>query len=384
MGYTGILGVDYFKIDSCISALGRAIDGIEKQSKSLSVTKSYAHRAYDAVRAAQNEDNRIVIRIQALKRNLKSFKEEVETFDQAFANAWSTMAMNEIEDSNESLTATVESFLRYVGLDKKNALRTHLAYVADGDCTAVGGNQAWFNNQVYVDGGCGVVASSNILAYYALLDPALADAFGVNKASLSTKEGYLAFMEHVGQTVVPYDTTKLQKIFSGLSNSFGVWPVSRMADKTVDFAKQNGVTLTYQSLTTADVSMEDILTSAGIFGAPLSAAWHLSKKRSIGYDEGIAFIQAGLQKDCPVALLTAFEEVEMKGIETFNGAVKDKSMTQHWVTITAAEYNTVTMDYDLTISSWGEQFTISYNQLYNSWKSVKALDSGLVYFEVEK
>ena len=110
----------------------------------------------------------------------------------------------------------------------------------------------------------------------------------------------------------------------------------------------------------------------------IPAGLAVSRPEIISYTEGIQFIQEGLSKNAPVALLNTFNVTEM------SNSTESKDSTMHWVTITQIEYNQVNQDFVLTVSSWGNKYTMSYNELYESWISVTAIESGMVYFELEE
>ena len=257
----------------------------------------------------------------------------------------------------------------------KTELRNPFPVVVDNNGNpAYGGNQTWFQHDIQKEGGCGPVAATNILAHMALSDPAIAAAFGLDPdpTVFLTQNAYKDFMDNVYQTVRPYEIEEIiDRLRERFPNSFryienktkvpttiGLWPISPMAEKTVEFAAQHGVILDYTTLTNGDIRNGSY------------------KFESIGYSQGMIFIQNAIYNDQPVALLNTFNKTEM--INTVTQSSIDTQL--HWVTITGYEKNE--NDMILTISSWGNEYTMSYKALYESWRSPLAAGSGLICFEV--
>ena len=203
----------------------------------------------------------------------------------------------------------------------------------------------------------------------ALYDPSIAEALGLDPATLLTKEGFAAFMERVYQVVTPLEIEgainaldHVNKIpfvnldTSKLPTSLGLWPVGIMAAKTVEFASQNGADIKPVSVTNGDIRGGKIVLDR------------------IGYDQGKSFIMNAIANGYPVALLNTFNPTPITNV---SGSSTTETK-QHWVTITGSELTG--NDMILTISSWGGEYTMSYNDLYDSWQDLSAIGSGMVYF----
>ncbi|MDR2547407.1 MAG: hypothetical protein LBC96_07890 [Lachnospiraceae bacterium] len=247
--------------------------------------------------------------------------------------------------------------------------------------TFFGGWQNWWSDDypIRADGGCGPVAAANILAYMALNNPAIAEALGVDPEVLLTKSGFIDFMNLVYKTVTPLEKEEYATLFGILSSviekvepvvnsykdlpidlpddlseeqdTFGFWPVQLFKKKVVDFANTNNLSLTPTMLS--------------------------NTISTIKYDEGLTYIYNAIDKDCPIALLNLLNVTKMTRVD--NGRISNTQT--HWVTITS--YENVKDDTILTVSSWGAEWLISYNDLYESWQSPYAIGSGMVYFEVK-
>jgi len=355
----GTVGVDYSGIARCLSAVKSTINSAEFDQSILQAAKLDAHGASGDVDTAITEVKGSITRLEDSHDLVTGFAEDVKQMDEDFAERFAEVGNN--HNLTGSYSGTFSRLLKNIGFQSAVSLQNSFPMI---DGTKFGGNQWWFSTKMGRVGGCGTTSATNILAYMALNNPDIAAALGLDTSKLLIEAEYTAFMEQVYQCVTPM-------VIPGINFTIGIWPPSELGDATVKFASQNGVNLSYQSLTVSDITVGDALRN-GILSTLLT-----DTPTSIGYSEGIRFIQEGLSKDCPIALLNTFNPVAM----TNNN--RNQSTQQHWVTITDMKYDYTQSDYILTVSSWGERYEISYNELYESWQSPIAIDSGMLYFEYE-
>lgn len=114
-------------------------------------------------------------------------------------------------------------------------------------------------------------------------------------------------------------------------------------------------------------------------GYNLKANW--SNKRPT-FKNAVNYIREGLIKDCPVALVNMFNNVNMQWIEPISGNKTTQSIDRHWVTITGMIENLETGEVTLEVSSWGGKGTFSFNDLHNNMDWNEAIfPIGIIYFE---
>jgi len=247
--------------------------------------------------------------------------------------------------------------------DIKGRLLNEFPKITDkGGKVFFGGNQSWFLDKIQRTGGCGPTAAANILAYLALYDPAMAQALGVDPDELRTQKGFLDFMDRVYQTVTPFEIKKTANRMKGLIPDFpdtiGLWPVSVFSDKVIQFADKNGISLTANKLTNLDIRNGRLVLN------------------TIGRSAGLKFIENAIDKNLPIALHITFNKIKMTRVPDDH----PYNIDRHWATITG--YEKTAGDTILTVSSWGQEWTISYAGLSQSWRSpILAAGSGMVYFE---
>lgn len=215
--------------------------------------------------------------------------------------------------------------------------------ITDGNTKYYGGNQDWFDwldtekNDNARLGGCGTVASANIVAYLAKHNSTYANLY---KYSDYKKSNFLLHMKEMYEFVTPRHIGK---------KTLGVWPVSVLADGIERFASNKGVELNA-----------------------------VRKYDSFTRDNIIEYIKEGLEKDSPVAMLIGAGGSSNVTITYPNGR-KDTgtSFVLHWVTITELEINEINNKAKVKVSSWGGWGEVDLDEyIQNEW-----LYQGLQYFE---
>ena len=220
-----------------------------------------------------------------------------------------------------------------------------------------GGNQRWFENEINLpditqanrdrmaDTGCGSVAATNIIYYYALTNRLFGN---IVKGSLPP-----SMEEFINYAATMY-TTYTKQTIPGL----GIWFIDTIANGVVTFARRESIELRPHILTNARRNLN-------------------SKEPIISYDDAVTFLKQGLNGDNPVVLLVTYNDYI---------AEYEASMSQtHFVTITAMteivekeitfDQNGVQTsvkdlgikDYELTTSDYGRRKTIS--SLKQMWEA---------------
>lgn len=215
--------------------------------------------------------------------------------------------------------------------------------ITDGNTKYYGGNQDWFDwldtekNDNARFGGCGTVASANIVAYLAKHNSTYANLY---RYSDYKKSNFLLHMKEMYDFVTPRHIGK---------KTLGVWPVSVLADGIERFASNKGVELNA-----------------------------VNKFDSFTRDNIIEYIKEGLEKDSPVAMLIGAGGSDNVTITYPNGRKdQDNSFVLHWVTITELEINEINNKAKVKVSSWGGWGEVDLDEyIQNEW-----LYQGLQYFE---
>ncbi|MFW6678933.1 N-acetylmuramoyl-L-alanine amidase family protein [Lacrimispora sp. AGF001] len=215
--------------------------------------------------------------------------------------------------------------------------------ITDGSTKFYGGDQSWFdwlddekrNNAKY--GGCGTVASANIVAYLAKHKSSYADLY---KYPDYKKTNFLLHMKEMYEYVTPHHIGE---------KTFGVWPVSVLVDGIERFASDKGVELNA-------VKKYDYFTRENI----------------------IDYIKEGLEKDSPVAMLIGAGGSRNVTITYPNDDEADgNSFKLHWVTITELELDETNDKAKVKVSSWGGWGEVDLDEyIQGEW-----LYQGLRYFE---
>ena len=227
---------------------------------------------------------------------------------------------------------------------------------------AYGGNQRWFRSPRMQDTGCGPIAATNIIFYYAQTGRLLGTLVGRPPHSYDEDfTGYATKMysEYTPQTIqIPftrdgYDTPV----------SFGIWFMNTLVNGVVNFARRDGVTLSRHTINNSGLTR---------------------------YDRAVDFIKAGLQDDNPVALLVTYNDYIASGAA--------EMVQAHFVTITAmteirgieiwldSDGNEIkrtdlgVVDYELRTSDWGQRrFIPSLKQMWNSTSLIVAAAQSLKF-----
>lgn len=215
-----------------------------------------------------------------------------------------------------------------------------------------GGDQAWYRTDHGIEGGCGPVAASNILAYYAATREPLGSLYLGNHEQF-TKNEFLSHMEEVSHYLRPI---KIPRPIVGLKVkgfkvpiTLGVPTLTQFAQGVVAFASAKGVTLKPHKC-----------------------------NRSINPKRAVDFIKHALSQDAPVALLNYMNPaIQSVPFTNAKGTCSHQSLEMHWVTITALHEDPTTHQTTIEVSTWGGKASVNLKALVGAYGF-----GGLVYFDV--
>lgn len=116
---------------------------------------------------------------------------------------------------------------------------------------------------------------------------------------------------------------------------------------------------------------------------------HIKLCRNIDYTNALKFIRKGLKESGSVMLMTTHNHhnlFQYKSDYRVAGPFEERKcgMTGHAVTITGIRKNETTGRLELVISTWGMASVIEYNSIYQSWQTVKAYKSAMLYVNLPK
>lgn len=211
--------------------------------------------------------------------------------------------------------------------------------IIDGKNAYYGGDQAWYGwpnddekTNIAINGGCGTVASANLVAYLASHYEKYKKLYSYSDFS---KENYKKHMEDMFEYVTP-------KHINGLS--LGVWPISVVVDGVEKFASDRGVELKAK-LSHKIFNLENITK----------------------------YIKEGLENDSPVAMLIGTNVLNNVTITNFDGSSWTQDMSLHWVTITELKIKNKTTK--VKVSTWGGWAELDLAEYLEEW-----IYEGIIYF----
>ncbi len=203
--------------------------------------------------------------------------------------------------------------------------------ISDGNSSYFGGTQSWFEKKFFANGGCGVVAAANLLAYLALSEEKYKALYP--KKTLE-KSDFTEFMCEIGKFV---------RIRSFFGKPLGVWGKGRFEKGVLSYAKSRGVSL-----------------------SAIPFCGRMNFKNAADY------IKNALSENLPVAMLIGLNK-RLKSVkyEYPNGNARFHSFERHWVTITelSEEDGRIT----LRVSSWGASAYIDLKDFVDGEKLYSAL-----------
>lgn len=202
--------------------------------------------------------------------------------------------------------------------------------ITDENSAFFGGAQGWFADKFSQNGGCGVVAAANILAYLALSDEKYSALY---PQKTFTKRDFTSFMSEICEYV------KIRRFFG---KPLGVWGKRRFERGVLRYAKSRGIEL-----------------SAVSFTRKTSAA---------------EYIKSALRENRPVAMLIGLNgRLKKVRCEYPSGGAFFGSFERHWVTITELIKDGEKIT--LKASSWGASAYINLNDFLEGEKIYRALTS---------
>jgi hypothetical protein len=197
--------------------------------------------------------------------------------------------------------------------------------------TFYGGNQSWFSTNVGRSSGCGTVAAANITAYLARKHSILRALYSYDIDNITIDD----FTNHM-YDVFPYVSPLKIPFFDKPAG--GIPFLSWCSNGIVSYAQSKGI--------------------------KLNAHW---SDDSPTFENAVKYIRAGLDKDCPVALINWWNP-KLKNVQWTNpdtGVIRRLNFQFHWVTITALTGGSPTDEVYIDVSSWGSKVTLNFNHIWN-------------------
>lgn len=210
----------------------------------------------------------------------------------------------------------------------------------DGDTRYYGGDQEWYKEKLAQNGACGTVAAANITAYMASRDEKYKKLYGYDDFS---KVNFVSHMNEMYEFLKPFHIP-----FTEIP--LGIWPMSRFEKAVEKFAKAKGVSFN------------------GVYDSS-----RFTKENAIRY------IENGLKKDAPVAMLIGFND-KLNDIEVMqpNGEIwVQSSFETHWVVITELRTDDIAGKSIAKVSTWGGYSYLDLDAYLEEGKVYQCL----LYFE---
>ncbi|MEF9839700.1 MAG: hypothetical protein RR275_03155 [Lachnospiraceae bacterium] len=227
-----------------------------------------------------------------------------------------------------------------------------------------GGNQAWLSRNTAALAGCGPISAANILVAYADVNPDYANQLGIffYDDDIISQTDYVMLVNDIYHTLKPHELPILSQIY--------------------DFVDRNNKFFLHFT-PYINLSMRRYIKGVLRYGLSQNIFLQFRGLSTLfcGYTRGITFIKLALTNGYPVTLLTTFNTHDITVFEhphLYDGRVT--KIKRHFVTITDIRESDTVNDTELIITIDGKTATISYTDLYKSWKSIKSFGSGLVYF----
>ena len=214
--------------------------------------------------------------------------------------------------------------------------------VINGADAYYGGDQAWFrweNNKgktkIARKGGCGTVASANIVAYLARHNSKYKELYAYPDY---TKANYKSHMEDMYGYVTPRHISSIP---------LGVWPIGMVESGVEAFARARNIELnavrSYMSFNRENIT---------------------------------EYIKEGLKKDLPVAMLIGARKLQDITVTRFGGGAWKQDISMHWVTITELKIDEINDTIKVKVSTWGGWAELDLDKYLE-----ERLYQGLIYFE---
>lgn len=227
-----------------------------------------------------------------------------------------------------------------------------------------GGNQAWLSRNTAAKAGGGPISVTNIIVTYAKSNEDYAKHLNISFCDngLINQTDYLILLNDVYRTVKPHEFPIFNRIYD------------RLARNNRFFTRVNPGFLV--KLRKLSKGMLRFGLKKDIFLQPRTLSTLFC-----GYTRGLTFIKLAVSNGYPVALLTTSNSHSITIFDhphLYDG--RNEKMKKHIVTIINVLEVKSEASPELVITTWGKTATISYDELYKSWQSIRAIGSGMVYF----
>lgn len=252
-----------------------------------------------------------------------------------------------------------------------------------------GGDQTWYSSNTKYQGGCSSVAAANVLRALFQTNPSL------KKQSQESKDIPPVYKKALINTTAMKDDFEVLMVgVYKVIRAIEIFPINLIYDKyprDTKFFKKIKANHGRSCLG----FVKGILKFAKKLGIKLNT--HMLPTAFCEYDRALDFIKEGLDRSGSVVILTSFNAhnlnmydygamkdfVESKDKNAVPGSTYDAKMKCHFATITDVIENN-DEDVSLLITTWGRPALVDYNELNNSWKSIKAYESSLFYFTYDE
>lgn len=226
-----------------------------------------------------------------------------------------------------------------------------------------GGSQEWFTRNTAFIGGCASVCGVNVLAICAENNPIFQELLGIsiNAKRVISIEDYTRVMHELYNTITMLEVPVLNRLYDNSKRELSKNMIPASLGTTLFFFIRG---------------MKRYSKSHNI---KLNS--HVMYTMNTNYMRSLTYIKLALSNGHPVVLLTTQNHFEYTLFDKayFQGG-SSETMSYRFVTITDIQSSGTKDNPDLIISTGGKNGKISYKDLYESWQSLSAFGSGMVYF----
>lgn len=226
--------------------------------------------------------------------------------------------------------------------------------IVDGSTHYFGGNQSWWSaNSIESNGGCGVVAASNILAYMSTSENKYNNLYPYSSFDKIDFTNYMTDMLNYVEIIkisVPVTLSAGLLSYGPSIQTFplGVWPARRLVNGVKKYAEEHSVNL------------------RGVV-----------QENNIATNVTSRYIKSALKKDKPIAMLFGLNFTKFDDFHADGSYWDNDAFTFHWVTITEIKTDSIAQTNTVKVSTWGGYAYVDLEDyIYGEW-----LYDCLIYFE---
>lgn len=226
-------------------------------------------------------------------------------------------------------------------------------YVTHLNKTYYGSNQGWFDQPTRVAGGCGSICALNFLQYLE----------GNNKIKPILPIDEKSRLDWIYNKIKPFELTNLPGFHkSKLPESLGIYSVRSYRKKFSNILKQEHIPFTNKTITYGLISVFQ--------------SYEKKKKQTLD------FIIDALGRDCPVCFLNTFLDASLY-LVIDKDQIKLHSFKTHWVLVTGLFEDSLTREYYLQCSTWGDKAYFKLDEFLKNRTLLSTLfPVGMTIFDV--